>query len=165
MSSTKVIGLVIGVVTLIASGAYVFVYLYRWEWNRALISGVIFLAAELALIGWLLNGRIRTVGGEVERLREQRIRQHVRAAAPASRNHFAWLERQSSSMNVFVPLLLGAGVLVSAIAWLVERVAGATARPVLERDLTRRLGALAVPAKGFIVDDDPVDLIARPSPR
>jgi hypothetical protein len=165
MSSTRIVGLLVGVMTLIASGSYVFVYLYRWEWNRALISGVIFIAAELALVGWLLNGRIRGVGTEVERLREQRIRQHVRNGAPASRNHFAWLEQQSSRMGVFVPLLLGAGVLVSAIAWLVERVAGATARPVLERDLTRRLGALAVPAKGFIDDDDPIDLIGRPSPR
>ena len=30
-------------------GAYVFVYLYRWEWNRALFAGVLFVAAEVAL--------------------------------------------------------------------------------------------------------------------
>jgi hypothetical protein len=162
--SSKAIGAVVGIVTLVASGAYVFVYLYRWEWNRAIISGVIFVAAEVALTTWLLNGRLRNVSRDVDRLREQRIRQHVRNGAPAARRPFAWMG-DPTQMNVFVPLLMGAGVLVSAVAWLVERMARATARPVLERDLTRRLGALTMPAQGFIVDDDPVDLIGRPSPR
>ena len=88
----------------------------------------------------------------------------MRNGAPAARRPFAWMG-DPTQMNVFVPLLMGAGVLVSAVAWLVERMARATARPVLERDLTRRLGALTMPAQGFIVDDDPVDLIGRPSPR
>ena len=41
--------LLVGV--LVASGGYVLVYLYRWEWNRALMAGVFFLAAEIALVG------------------------------------------------------------------------------------------------------------------
>ena len=52
------LGLLALIVTLGASGWYVFVYLYRWEWNRALISGVIFVAAELALIGTLVLERL-----------------------------------------------------------------------------------------------------------
>jgi hypothetical protein len=162
--STRRIGAVVGIVTLVASGAYVFVYLYRWEWNRAIISGVIFLAAEVALTTWILNGRLRHLSRDVDHLREQRIRHHVRNGAPPAHRPFAWMS-DTSRMGVFVPLLMGAGVLVSAVAWLVERMARATAKPVLERDLTRRLGALSMPAQGFIVDDDPVDLIGRPSPR
>ena len=46
-------------VTLAASGAYVFIYLYRWEWNRAQMSAAIFIAAEVGLIGWLLADRMR----------------------------------------------------------------------------------------------------------
>lgn len=47
--SARLLGLAVGLTTLIASGTYVFIYLNRWEWNRAIISGVIFVAAEVAL--------------------------------------------------------------------------------------------------------------------
>ena len=49
-----------------ASGAYVFVYLYRWEWNRALVSGVIFLAAEIALLGALILDRVARLGRRLD---------------------------------------------------------------------------------------------------
>src|SRR4029077_9867448 len=51
------------IVTIAASGYYFFVYLTRWEWNRALTSGVILLAAEIGLVGALVLeriGRLRT---------------------------------------------------------------------------------------------------------
>ena len=34
---TRIIRTLLGGITLAASGAYKFVYLYRWEWNRALM--------------------------------------------------------------------------------------------------------------------------------
>ena len=49
--NARKIGILAAVVTLLASGAYVFVYLYRWEWNRAQVSAAIFVAAEVGLVG------------------------------------------------------------------------------------------------------------------
>ena len=38
------LGMLATIAVMAASGSYVFVYLYRWEWNRALISAAIFVA-------------------------------------------------------------------------------------------------------------------------
>ena len=38
MNPRKALIMLIATATLAASGGYLFVYLYRWEWNRALIS-------------------------------------------------------------------------------------------------------------------------------
>jgi hypothetical protein len=72
----------------------------------------------------------------------------VREAAPEPRNPFKWLSPDRS--NVFVPVLLGAGVIVSGIAWLVERIARATAGSSLERGLAVRLEPLAPPKGGLL---------------
>lgn len=164
--SARRLGGTIGAVTLVASGTYVFVYLYRWEWNRALISGVFFLAAELALATLLLAGRLQRVSADTAELRaelhRQRAVQHLRATAPAPRDHFAWISRAGQGqLNVFVPVLLGAGVLLSGLAWCVERLGRLTARPALERGLADRLGALAPPVAGLVPADDGADLLLR----
>ena len=44
MNIIRRLGLVAAVATMAATGGYFFVYLYRWEWNRALTSAAIFLA-------------------------------------------------------------------------------------------------------------------------
>ena len=49
--NARKIGLLGALATLVASGAYVFVYLYRWEWNRAQVSAAIFIAAEVGAGG------------------------------------------------------------------------------------------------------------------
>ena len=61
-------------VTIAASGYYFFVYLTRWEWNRALTSGVILLAAEIGLVGALVLDRIG------------RLRSSIAPVAPAGAN-------------------------------------------------------------------------------
>ncbi|MPY95993.1 MAG: hypothetical protein GEV08_23930 [Acidimicrobiia bacterium] len=166
--NTRRIGLAVGVVTLLASGSYVFVYLYRWEWNRALVSGLIFLACEVALTTFLLNQRLRATEARLDTLvdvRHDRVLRRLEETAPAPRASFAWLARPEHT-NVFVPVLLGAGVVLSALAWLVERVARVTARPTLERSLAGRLGELAPPAHGFLDPVvDPVALLRAPLPR
>lgn len=166
--TTRRIGLAAGLLTLLASGGYVFVYLYRWEWNRALVSGLIFVASEVALTTFLLNQRLRDTEAKLDALagdRQARVRQRLEETAPPPRAGFAWLGG-GERMNVFVPVLLGAGVVLSALAWLVERVARATARPTLERRLAGRLGELAPPAHGFLEPAiDPVALLRGPRPR
>jgi hypothetical protein len=44
------LGRLLSAVVLLASGAYVFIYLVRWEWNRALIAGLFFQAVEMVLV-------------------------------------------------------------------------------------------------------------------
>ena len=161
------------VIAAAASIWYFFLYLVRWEWNRALVSGIIFLAAEVALFGSLLLERLtklRTSIDEQLAIAHQAAKQsprqprpqvlsRIRDAQPEPRNPFAWLRPDST--NVFVPVLLGAGVVVSAIAWLVERIARATAGPRLERGLALRLDDLQPPADGLLGRDaDPLVLFA-----
>ena len=88
------------VVTLLTSGAYVFVYLYRWEWNRALVSGVIFLAAEVALVSAVLTARLNKVDRRLDALamaETERVRRHLREHTPPSRVTFSWLTRTDRS--------------------------------------------------------------------
>ncbi len=102
------------VVALVVSGVYVVLYLYRWEWHRALIAGVLFVAAEVAVVGFALLDRM---GGE---------RPSAPLPAPTTESHrFPWLD--PGGLAVFVPVLLGLGILLTLAASVVERVARWTA--------------------------------------
>ena len=154
-----------GIVVLAASGMYVFVYLYRWEWNRALIAAAFFIAAELALFSSAILDRIRRVESKLDDAarRADVARQHLKATAPPARDHFDWLSpSKTSEMSVFVPVLLGAGVVLSGLAWLVERVSRATAGVAMEDALARRLGPLVLPSAGFVPDPGPGSLLDGP---
>jgi hypothetical protein len=160
----RLIRTVLGAVTLAASGMYTFVYLYRWEWNRALMSAAIFIAAEVALVGSALAGRLKSIDKRLEdheRSGRQQRTDRLRETAPPTRVGFDWLARPQH-MNVFVPVLMGAGVLMSGLAWVVERIARATVRPVAERGLAAQLDGLALPA-GFLTGaEEPLDLLRGP---
>lgn len=137
----------VAVATLLATGSYVFVYLYRWEWHRALLVGVLFLAAEvavgIALVLRRLGPREPTDDDAAE---ESDAFTAARPDRPASsRDHFAWL-RGDAGFGVFVPVLLGSGVIVSAIAWLVERVAARATRRSAADSVAERLVPLAFPS-------------------
>lgn len=151
-----------GLVTLLATGGYIFVYLYRWEWHRALIVGTLFVAAEVALATALVLRGLSKVqlGLDVDRTRELEpaVLERLRSNAPR-RNPFAWLEPGEGRTAVFIPVLLGSGVVVSALAWLVERIAGRTAEPAMERRLAGQLTALAFPAGGLVPDE--AELLAQ----
>ena len=53
-------------------------------------------------------------------------------------------------MSVFIPVLLGAGVLLSAMAWLVERISRAASRPGLEWRMPEEIDALALPNEPLV---------------
>ena len=150
------VGTALLLVVLLTAGTYVLVYLYRWEWTRAQFAFLLFVAAEVALLGVLLVGRLERSAppAAVDRT----VLDDLRSTAPAHRP-FAWLSPRNGEMSVFVPILMTAGVLLAALAWLVERVASHTAVPALERSLARRLGNLALPASLLTPDDDPEDLL------
>jgi hypothetical protein len=133
--------LMLGVSTL-----YVFVYLYRWEWHRAIVAGLFALGAGILLASTVILAALHRIERRLDAL-DARPRpsaatssdatattnRHVaepaivlREASPASR-HFAWLARPDS-MGVFVPILIGAGVLLSGIAYVIERVGAFVAR-------------------------------------
>lgn len=151
MNVRKLVAALIAVATLAASGAYMFVYLYRWEWNRALISGVIFLAAEIAVIGWVLNGRMSDLGRRVDDARSRRIAGHLDEARNRPSTAFEWL-RSNDRLGVFVPILMGAGLMISGVAWVVEKLAKATTARADDRRLAHNLSRLAPPAGGFLDD-------------
>ena len=60
------VGQVLTLVVLATSATYMLVYLYRWEWNRALVAGLFFVAAEVAVVGTSLLRRLRTVEAKLD---------------------------------------------------------------------------------------------------
>lgn len=159
----KKIGYAVSWLVLLSSGIYVFVYLYRWEWNRAIIAGIFLLASGVALATMAILDRI----GRLEaRMAEGAAKTApgalapIESSRPEAHRHFEWLG-DTKSMNVFVPVLMGAGVVVSAIAWAVERFAHVTVRPTMERSLATSLGVLSLPAGGLLGPPQPA---APPDP-
>lgn len=149
------LGLAVAVVSAAATAVYTIVYLYRWEWHRALVAAVFLVVAEVALATVAILRRLSALDERLDGLAAAPappeaidVLHRVRESAPPPRPVFAWLTPQGT--NVFLPILLGAGVLASAAAWVVETLARATARPVLERRLATRLGALGLPAGGLL---------------
>ncbi|MEU6251638.1 hypothetical protein [Streptomyces sp. NPDC047043] len=157
------------------AGTYLVIYLYRWQWQRAMLCGVLLLVVEVMLFGLVTLGRL---GRIEERLRDTDRRQReltarqedalARLRQPSADHEearFRWLEDPADRTYVFVPVLMVTGVLLSGLAWVVQRIASATARPA-ERRLAGRLTVLTAPDP--VAHDDLEDmppLIAPPSPR
>lgn len=160
--SSKRLAYAVLTVTLAASGTYMFVYLYRWEWNRTLIAGIFFVAAEIGLVGAAILERMKKMEAKIgAATAEPPALAHIQDTAPEPKAGFKWLT-STDGTNVFVPVLMGAGFVVSGIAWAVERFAHATARPALERGLAWRLVPLSLPEGGF-VGAGPAVLAPHPS--
>ncbi|ATL26930.1 hypothetical protein [Streptomyces formicae] len=164
-----------------AAGAacYLVIYLYRWQWQRAILCGVLLVVVEVLLLGAVLLGRL----ARIERRVEMQLRDAAPHAHPGPHAHphphppdllarlrqdpapgaFRWLdEGQGPEQDpggtrtyVFVPVLMVTGALLSGLAWLVQRIAAVTARPVAERRLAGRLAVLAAPPPGAGLDDLP----------
>jgi hypothetical protein len=159
------IAVVLLLVTLVTATWYFFAYLTWWEWNRALVAGILVLVAEIGLVTALVLSRLDRLGRQVaDTTRQARIAARLDAAPPSRSSAFAWL-REPQQMNVFVPVLLGAGILASGVAWLVERIARLTSRGGTTSSLSKDLAALAPPDGGFLGGDDPLDLLQRPGSR
>ena len=153
-----------GTVVLVASGIYFFVYLWRWEWNRAVVAGILFLAAEVGLSAATILDRLRGLSFAASRgTSDPQVLARLHETAPPPRNYFAWLSPREGHTSVFVPVLLGMGVVASALAAIVERLARATAKPVMERDLAARLGPVSWPTTGLVRPHvDPTAVLSRP---
>ncbi|QOV39066.1 hypothetical protein IM697_12155 [Streptomyces ferrugineus] len=148
------IAYVFGALAATGAGTYLIVYLYRWQWQRAMICGVLLLVVEVMLFGLVTLGRLNRIE---ERLRDTDRRQReldarqedvlTRLREPAAaeeEKRFRWLEDPAERSYVFVPVLMVAGVVLSGLAWVVQKVAATTARPA-ERRLAGRLALLSAP--------------------
>ena len=181
----RTIGRLLMLAVLAASGTYVIVYLYRWEWNRALIAGVFLISSQLALVASMVMNRLSTIEKRLDTLAAEH-RRGLQAGGPAAtgggadeevverlrdsapeRRPFGWLDPSDSRMGVFVPVLMGAGALLSLLAWAVEKVASVGPTPAMERGLARRMNTLALPT-GALAAPGPMPLAVEPprvSPR
>jgi hypothetical protein len=156
----RIAGLLV-VVVMLASGTYTFIYLYDWNWTRSLWMAIVFVAAEVAGATMLILRRLDRRDGREEDQPDAVVLRQVRDARP-ERRHFAWLDPADGRMNVFITMLVGGGLLVSAVAWVVERIARQTVDPRRERRLADELTAgLALPE---ILVPEEAELLAEEHP-
>jgi hypothetical protein len=156
----KIIAWLAGIGTLLAGAFYMIVSLNRWEWNRALFFGLIVLIAEVGLATGLVLRRLARLEYRIRV--DPAVAQILRETRPPSRDRFAWLRDASQQLNVFITFLVGGGVILSAIAWLVDRVASKTSSPAGEERLGRQLSVISYPSGGQLLDD--VTVLAQEVP-
>ena len=148
------IAYVFGSLAAAGAGTYLVVYLYRWQWQRAILCGILLLVVEVMLLGIVLLARLTRIEDRVKesdaRQQELTARQEDvlarlrQTSAEREGARFRWLEDTADRTYVFVPVLMVTGVLLSGLAWVVQRIAAATGRPA-ERRLAGRLAVLAAP--------------------
>ena len=54
---------------------------------------------------------------------------------------------------MFITFLVGGGVVLSLVAWAVDRIASSTSTPAGEHRLARQLGPISYPRGGLLIDD------------
>ena len=112
------IGMLAAAATAFGSMGFFLLYMARWEWNRALIAAMVFVAAEVALGFVAVLRRLDRMGGDPRD-------EVARRAAPTRQDpieEFPWLAATRDQRGVFITLLLGGGVLVSGVSWAIEKV-------------------------------------------
>ena len=157
----KTIAWLAGIGTLLTGGFYMIVSLNRWEWNRALFFGLIVLIAEVALAtGLVLRRLARLEYGSTHRSGDRA--RSCATSRPPSPDRFAWLRETPRRTNVFITFIIGGGVIISGIAWVVDRVASKTSSPAGEERLVRQLTEISYPSGGLLLDD--VTVLAQEVP-
>ena len=153
----KTIAWLAGIGTMLMGVMYMVVSLNRWEWNRALFFGLIVLIAEVGLATGLILRKIETSGR-----RDPETLAVLRETRSPSPDRFAWLKESNGQLNVFITFLVGGGVILSGVAWVVDRLASKTSTAVGEERLAEQLHMIAYPAGGLVVDD--VTVLAQDMP-
>jgi len=156
----KIVAWVAGLATFVLGLGYMIVSLNRWEWNRALFFGLIVVIAEIGLATGLVLRRLTRM--EYSRKADSAVSDVLRDTRPPAPDRFAWLKRSVEQNNVFITFLVGGGVLISGVAWVVDRVASKTSTPVGEERLARALTPISYPHGGLLLDD--VTVLAQDVP-
>ncbi|MEV0476748.1 hypothetical protein [Streptomyces prunicolor] len=156
------IAYVFGSLAAAGAGTYLVVYLYRWQWQRAILCGILLLVVEVMLLGIVLLARLTRIEERVKEsdagqreltARQEDVLVRLRQGSVEREGaRFRWLEETADRTYVFVPVLMVTGVLLSGLAWVVQRIASATERPA-ERRLAGRLAVLAAPEPGAVVGE------------
>jgi hypothetical protein len=157
----KIIAWLAGIGTLLAGALYMVVSLNRWEWNRALFFGLIVLIAEIALSTGLMLRRLARLEHNLKGNADPAVVQILADTRP-TRDRFAWMRQSAGQMNVFITFLVGGGVILSGVAWMVDRVASKTSSPAGEERLARQLYPISYPTGGLLLDD--VTVLAQEVP-
>jgi hypothetical protein len=147
----KLIAWLAGVGTLIAGAVYMIVSLNRWEWTRALFFGIIVVIAEIALVTGVILRRLARV--ERAATVDPLVAEILRATRPPAPDRFLWLKQSLERNNVFITFIVGGGVLISGIAWIIDRLASKTASAAAEQRLARDLTTISYPRGGLLLDD------------
>ncbi|MGI5452307.1 hypothetical protein ACQEWB_03795 [Streptomyces sp. CA-249302] len=157
MKSMRIVGYAFGGLSAVYAGYYMVLYLTRWEWQRAMMSGVLLLVVEVFLATIVLLTRFSRLEQRMEQsdARVEEVRQRLEQTRGPHPNRFRWMDsvdmQELSGTQrtfVFVPVLMAAGAALSGIAMVIQKLAGATARPGVERRLAGRLAALTAPPLG-----------------
>jgi hypothetical protein len=148
----RIIAWLAGIATLLAGALYMIVSLNRWEWNRALFFGLIVLIAEIGLATGLVLRRLARLEYKTTRV-DPAVLQILREARPPSADRFSWLRESSRELNVFITFVVAGGVILSGIAWVVDRIASKTSSPAGEERLGRQLDPISYPSGGLLLDD------------
>jgi len=156
----KIIAWLAGIGTLIGAGVYMIVSLNRWEWNRALFFGLVVVIAEIGIATGLILRRLTRL--EHRGRIDPEIAEILRTTRRPSPDRFAWLPKSASKFNVFITFIVGGGLILSGIAWMVDRVAARTSTPAGEQRLAAQLGPISYPRGGLLVDD--VTVLAQDVP-
>jgi MFS family permease len=148
----RIIAWVAGIATLIGGALYMVVSLNRWEWNRALFFGLIVLIAEVGLATGLVLRRLARLEYKTTRV-DPAVLQILRETRPPSADRFSWLRESSRELNVFITFVVAGGVILSGMAWVVDRIASRTSSPAGEERLGRQLDPISYPSGGLLLDD------------
>ena len=131
---------------LVISGGHAVYYLLEWEWVRAQIAGIAFVAALVVSATLVLLARLRALEQRLDALARAAVAAPAPVAAtdadagPEPRPDFAWLAPTSGwsalalpilalvalrepAPAVFIPIFLATGIAVSVVASGVERLA------------------------------------------
>jgi hypothetical protein len=147
----KIIAWLAGLGTLLGAGIYMIVSLNRWEWNRALFFGLVVVIAEIGIATGLILRRLSRIEHRAEV--DPEIAEIFRTTRPPSRDRFAWLAKSTGRFDVFITFIVGGGLIVSGVAWIVDRIAARTSTPAGEQRLAQALGPISYPRGGLLVDD------------
>jgi hypothetical protein len=149
----KTIAWLAGVGTLLAGVFYLVISLNRWEWNRALFFGLIVLIAEVGLATGLVLRRLARMEHNLKSPPADPAVVQILSETRPGRDRFAWMRETTNQTNVFITFIVGGGVLLSGVAWLVDRLASKTSSPAGEERLARQLYPISYPSGGLLLDD------------
>jgi hypothetical protein len=129
---------------------YTLVYISRWEWGRAQLTADLTLLCAVGVLGLVLDARLRNL--RTDRPSDEPKAPAAEPQAPlqapprAPSRDFRWLATDPERYGVFIPVLLGAGMVASGLAWILERLSGAVAKQTTKPEDTELPDTLLVPA-------------------